>query len=191
MILAYLWTRLREGTPQASHGYQAFVIDHNLSQKTTEVADRTKRRLIDLMQKQGALFTLRAFVVHLLTTVVVKASEPIIATLTWPRGQNHPARRPDFETAARSLRYRKLAKECWANGIDTLLVGHHADDVAETVLARLANGHKGSGLASIEPYKQIPECRGMFGSYQSGSFIRDDIENPNPHYVGGPEAAAW
>ena len=187
MVLAYLWAHLREDAPQANHEYQAFVIDHNLSQKTGEVAARTKRRLIDLAQKQGAKFHISNLQYPTLTNLVEKASEPIIATLSWPRGHGHPASRPDFETAARMLRYRKLATESWANDIDTLLVGHHADDVAETVLARLAKGHKGSGLASIEPHKQVPECRGMFGIYQSGGFVRDDIKDSSRHYVGGPE----
>lgn len=94
---------------------------------------------------------------------------PHILQLTWPLGVK-PLDLPDFETQARRLRYRALGAGCRDKQLRYLLLGHHEDDQAETVLMRLASGHKGTGLRGMLPYSAIPECWGMHGVHESGQY---------------------
>lgn len=66
------------------------------------------------------------------------------------------------------MRYRALGDACRALHLPTLLLAHHADDQAETVLMRLADGHKGTGLQGIRQVTEIPECWGLHGIHESG-----------------------
>lgn len=77
---------------------------------------------------------------------------------------------PDFETQARTLRYRALGTACRDSRIDTLLLGHHQDDQAETVLMRLAYGQRDNGLRGMQALGNIPECWGVHGVHESGKF---------------------
>lgn len=56
----------------------------------------------------------------------------------------------NLQNAARNARYHKMA--CWAGtrGIDTIAVGHTADDQAETVLMRLARRSGVDGLSAMQ-----------------------------------------
>ena len=92
-----------------------------------------------------------------------------ILPIEWPLGVK-PLDLPDFETQARQLRYRALGATCRQHCIRDLLLGHHNDDQAETVLMRLSSGHKGIGLQGIKSYTSIPECWGMHGVHVSGKF---------------------
>lgn len=76
-----------------------------------------------------------------------------------------------FETHARRLRFQALGKACREYGIETLLLGHHADDSVETTIWRLCRGSRGPGLAGIPEVARIPECHGIFGVAESGSSI--------------------
>ena len=76
---------------------------------------------------------------------------------------------PDFETQARRFRYQTLGDECRKQGIQYILLAHHNDDQAETVLMRLASGHKGLGLQGMRSCADIPECWGMHGVHRSGT----------------------
>ncbi|KAL9083440.1 MAG: hypothetical protein Q9159_005791 [Coniocarpon cinnabarinum] len=69
----------------------------------------------------------------------------------------------DFESQARRLRYEAIGRACKRDGIDSLLLGHHADDQAETVLSRIGNGYTGLGLVGIKNAGRIPECRDVAG----------------------------
>jgi len=89
-------------------------------------------------------------------------------TLQWP-GDVKPLELPDFESQARKLRYQAIGRACRDYGIQSLLLGHHADDQAETVLMRLADGHTGSGLQGIRGSAEIPECWGIYGVHRSGA----------------------
>ena len=89
--------------------------------------------------------------------------------MTWPSGVN-PRDLPNFETQARRLRFQELGKACRDEGIRSLLLAHHNDDQAETVLLRLASGHKGFGLRGIDGHTQIPECWGIHGVHMSGQY---------------------
>lgn len=67
-----------------------------------------------------------------------------------------------------------LGTACRQHNVQALLLAHHADDQAETVLTRLAQGHKDMGLRGIQPSAQIPECWGIFGVNQSGRSTSHD-----------------
>lgn len=69
-----------------------------------------------------------------------------------------------FETRARTARYRTLAKACVHNRVSKLLLAHHADDQAETVMMRLISGSGFDGLAGMKAVAGIPECQGVFGA---------------------------
>jgi tRNA(Ile)-lysidine synthase len=65
----------------------------------------------------------------------------------------------NLEAAARQARYARLAAWCLARGCLHLLVAHHREDQAETVLLRLARGSGVDGLAAMAPVRELPECR--------------------------------
>ena len=57
--------------------------------------------------------------------------------------------RGNLQNVARDARYRRMAAWAGAHGIDTITLGHTADDQAETVLMRLARRSGVNGLAGI------------------------------------------
>lgn len=70
--------------------------------------------------------------------------------------------RGNFESRARELRYQALGRACVRHGIQTLLLGHHRDDQAETVLGRIVEGYTGLGLEGMKRKGGIPLCEGVF-----------------------------
>lgn len=109
--------------------------------------------------------------------------------MTWPDSVS-PLDLPDFETQARRLRYQSLGNACHENGIYWLLLAHHNDDQAETVLMRLASGQKGLGLRGMRAQAPIPECWGMHGVHMSGTrdiaaSLLSELEKKDP---AGPRA---
>ena len=95
--------------------------------------------------------------------------KPIILTLQWPEGTK-PLELTGFESEARRLRYQALGRACCQYGVQSLLLAHHADDQAETILTRLASGHRAIGLQVMRPSADIPECWGIHGIYRSEEF---------------------
>jgi tRNA(Ile)-lysidine synthase len=75
---------------------------------------------------------------------------------------------PNFESLARRYRFQALGKACRNMGIDSLLLAHHEDDQAETVMMRMINGHRMFGLMGIKRDSEIPECHGLHGVHESG-----------------------
>ncbi|MDD3370347.1 MAG: tRNA lysidine(34) synthetase TilS [Alphaproteobacteria bacterium] len=67
--------------------------------------------------------------------------------LPWSHGEIHGR----VHEKAREARYSLLADACRRHGAGDLLIAHHADDQAETVLMRLAKGTGIDGLAGILP----------------------------------------
>lgn len=68
-------------------------------------------------------------------------------------------RAPDgrsLEMAARDARLDFFRQAAAETGADTVATGHQADDVAETLLLRLARGAGAAGLAGIRPRTQLP-----------------------------------
>ena len=76
----------------------------------------------------------------------------------------------NFETQARRLRYQALGSACKDLKLRILLTGHHRDDQAETLLMRLIAGHTGPSLKGIKPSGRTPECWGLHGMHESGSY---------------------
>ncbi|KAK5688629.1 hypothetical protein LTS10_000607 [Elasticomyces elasticus] len=92
--------------------------------------------------------------------------EPRVLTLDW---DHHNSMIDHLENLARKLRYQAIGQACQEDGIDTLLVAHHADDQAETVLMRIVGKYFGTGLRGIATRRSIPECSGIYGVNDSGS----------------------
>jgi tRNA(Ile)-lysidine synthase len=65
------------------------------------------------------------------------------------------SRRPMGETEARSLRYRAFRREARRIGARRLLLAHHAEDQAETVLFRILRGTGPRGLAGIPTVRPL------------------------------------
>lgn len=63
------------------------------------------------------------------------------------------------QATARAARYRLLEGWCAAQGVLHLLVAHHREDQAETVLLRLAHGSGLDGLAGMAPVVERTACR--------------------------------
>ena len=81
-----------------------------------------------------------------------------ILTLTWEEGANRA------QQAAREARYRAICDQARALGLNTIVTAHTADDQAETVLMRAANGSTWRGLAGAAPFSFAPlwpEGRGI------------------------------
>lgn len=80
-----------------------------------------------------------------LAACLAKLGLPQIEFGPWPR----PDPATGIEAGARAGRYAALEAWCRTAGVLHLLVGHTADDQAETVLLRLAGGTGPDGLASM------------------------------------------
>jgi tRNA(Ile)-lysidine synthase len=74
------------------------------------------------------------------------------------RGEARPG--GSIQERARALRYRLLIQHCIAAGIPHLLLAHHRDDQAETVLMRLVRGSGLRGLAGMAPASLAPGSAG-------------------------------
>ena len=57
----------------------------------------------------------------------------------------------DIQQQARNLRYRLMAAWCAENNAQALVLAHHRDDQAETILMRMARGSGISGLGGMAP----------------------------------------
>ncbi len=62
---------------------------------------------------------------------------------------------PGLQARARTARYAALAKWASGRGIGAVLLGHTADDVAETMLMRLSRGVGLDGLAAMAPWRRV------------------------------------
>lgn len=98
---------------------KAFIVDHALRACSAEEAAQTKQRL----------------------TSMGIGSE----ILRW----EHGAITSRIHVEARRARYGLLIEACKKQGLDRLLLAHHADDQAETILMRLAKGSGPEGLAGM------------------------------------------
>lgn len=65
----------------------------------------------------------------------------------------------DRQAAARRARYALMTGWCRAAGVLHLVLGHHRQDQAETVLLRLARGSGVHGLAGMAPVVEMPDVR--------------------------------
>ncbi len=63
------------------------------------------------------------------------------------------------QAAARNARYTLMEQWCRQTGVLHLLLGHHQEDQAETVLFRLSRGSGLDGLAGMSAIRERPHCR--------------------------------
>jgi tRNA(Ile)-lysidine synthase len=77
------------------------------------------------------------------------------AVLSWRGDKPHSG----IQSAARAARYDLLASWCRSQGVLHLLVGHHADDQAETVAMRAARGSGSVGLGGMSAIVEKPDFR--------------------------------
>lgn len=81
-----------------------------------------------------------------------------------------PALQPDIrnpQAQARARRYDALAHACEARGITHLLLGHHADDQAETVALQQHRGDSPpsrAGMAAVSPRGNLQLVRPLLGT---------------------------
>lgn len=95
--------------------------------------------------------------------------ESEILELDWS-SYGDPASLSDLESVARKLRYQVLGRACASRSITSLLVAHHRNDQVETALGRVLTNYMGIGLGGMRLYAPIPECSGIHGVDQSGSY---------------------
>ena len=67
---------------------------------------------------------------------------------------NRPADGRSLEMAARTSRMDFFQRCCKEAGLDAVATGHQADDVAETLLLRLARGAGAAGLSGLRPHSK-------------------------------------
>ena len=134
----------RRGYPRTTASFVAFIVNHRLRDNS------------GLEAKQVA------------TELERFGIEPHILEMDW-RSYGDPSSLNNIETVARRLRYQLLGKACRDKGIRTLLVAHHNNDVAETVLIRILSNYLGAGLGVMRSTVSIPECSGIYGVDSSGN----------------------
>lgn len=142
MALASL-CRQTAATDRPHPSFTGFIVDHRLREGSTEEACR----VAEVLQQMRV--------------------EPHILTLDWT-SHGDPSTLTNLESVARRLRYQALGTACRDHDIRPLLVAHHADDQAETVLLRLIGGYHGLGLRGIKSERPIPHCMGLYGINESG-----------------------
>ena len=63
-----------------------------------------------------------------------------------------------IEMAARELRYRWFGELCQEHGYEAVVVAHHADDNAETLVLNMVRGAGLKGLTGMKPISPLPYC---------------------------------
>ena len=114
------------------------------------------------------------------------------ATLPWLG----PKPRTRIQESARAARYALLAEHARVLGADHVLVGHHADDQAETVLMRFGRGSGIAGLAGmrretplgdgvtlVRPLLDVPKADLVTLCRDAGLAVIDDPSNRDPAYA--------
>ena len=114
----------------------------------------------------------------------------------------------DLEAAAREARYRLMGEWCRSHGIKALYVAHNREDLAETLLLRLARGSGLDGLAAMPPLAPFPfpgfgelaVARPLLGVGRSdlrdflaarGIGWAEDPMNADPRFARARLRAAW
>ncbi|KAG8627937.1 hypothetical protein KVT40_003810 [Elsinoe batatas] len=158
MALAYLCHKFQSSPAISKASFTAFIVDHGVRPESFDEAQKVRNIILTKIgpakttniQRDGRS-------IEKITGIDVQ-----ILKLDWTTHVS-PLQLPNFESLARTLRYQALAKACIAHDISTLLLGHHAEDQAETVLSRIASGYVGPGLKAIGRVGDIPECGGLYG----------------------------
>ncbi|KAF1915211.1 PP-loop family-domain-containing protein [Ampelomyces quisqualis] len=143
MALVSLYARARQTHVHLAQAH-GFIVDHKVRPESTEEAEWVAEQLRSKYSMDAS-----------------------ILTLAWPT-QFDMLDIKRFESEARALRYQALGRACRDHGINSLMVAHHGDDQAETVMMRLAKSRLRSGLKGMRSTEWIPECEGIYGVYHSG-----------------------
>ena len=82
-----------------------------------------------------------------------------------------------IEMAARELRYRWFGQLCQEHGYCAVVVAHHADDNAETLVLNMVRGAGLKGLTGMKPVSSLPyfsdtSLRGASATWQSPALLR-------------------
>lgn len=64
------------------------------------------------------------------------------------------------------MRFQSLGQACLRSRVRSLLLAHHEDDQAETILVRILGGYTGRGFKGIKPCAAFPECHGIYGVHE-------------------------
>ena len=90
----------------------------------------------------------------------------------------------NFETRARTERYRVLARAAIRHNLRRLYLGHHQDDQIENFLMRLVPSEKGvmpsSALLGMQMVAPIPCCNDIFGAFDREPST-GDTDDSNVH----------
>ena len=99
-----------------------------------------------------------------------------------------------IEMAARELRYRWFGELCQEHGYKAVVVAHHADDNAETMVLNMVRGSGLKGLSGMKPISSLPcadntSLRGTSATWQSPSLLRPLLTFTRKQIEG--HAFAW
>ena len=81
-----------------------------------------------------------------------------------------------IEMAARELRYRWFGELCSEHGYAAVVVAHHADDNAETMVLNMVRGAGLKGLTGMKPVSPLPYANGSVLLRPLLTFTRKQIE---------------
>jgi len=107
-------------------------------------------------------------------------------------GQHARQRCLSLEAAARRLRYQFLDQVAQEVGAGKIVLGHHADDQAETVLLRLVRGSGARGLGAMEVMREGRYLRPLLGferrtleayAAAAGIEFREDASNRDLRFL--------
>jgi tRNA(Ile)-lysidine synthase len=144
---------------------KAFLVDHRLRPESTEEATRA-----------AAALTAIGISAKILT---IAKAPPSAGKPVW----------------ARTKRYELLEAAAAEIGVLHLLLGHHQDDQAETLLLNLARGSGSKGLAAMAPIRarqRVRLLRPLIGfdrtviaatAQAAGLLVADDPSNRDPQYA--------
>ncbi|MCQ2491520.1 MAG: tRNA lysidine(34) synthetase TilS [Lachnospiraceae bacterium] len=96
-----------------------------------------------------------------------------------------------LELAGRTYRYRVLRKQKEALGCNSIALGHHVNDQAETILYRMARGTGIHGMSGIRPKHEdmirpllcITKEEILFDLEQRGQTFNVDVSNEETDYI--------
>lgn len=147
-----------KGYPIVDTSFTAFIVNHKLRDNS----DAEALLVTEELSKMGI--------------------DPKILELDWS-SYGDPKALTNLESVARKLRYQALGIACRDAGITTLLLAHHVDDRAETVMLRILRNYLGAGLESMRPVANIPECAGIYGVDKSGSLHVSNKARSSPEGI--------
>ena len=94
-----------------------------------------------------------------------------------------------IEMAARELRYRWFGELCEEHGYEAVVVAHHADDNAETLILNMVRGAGLKGLTGMKPVSPLPlqQKPGQAGLDGFRHPDLDDFCHPRPDGFSHPD----